>query len=100
MLSDSEAAELLSFLTPDTRPDVKGQATEYILGLSGNRQEDDDNGDGDDDTVDNVVLNSCTNYRLFLNWTRVELQVIFTLVLINLRIIFIINSLIVKIVRN
>uniref|UniRef100_A0A671XXP1 Protein HGH1 homolog n=1 Tax=Sparus aurata TaxID=8175 RepID=A0A671XXP1_SPAAU len=37
MLSDSEAAELLSFLTPDTRPDVKGQATEYILGLSGNR---------------------------------------------------------------
>lgn len=65
MLSDSEAAELLSFLTPDTRPDVKGQATEYILGLSGNRQEDDDNGDGDDDTVDNVVLNSCTNYRLF-----------------------------------
>lgn len=76
MLSDSEAAELLSFLTPDTRPDVKGQATEYILGLSGNRQEDDDNGDGDDDTVDNVVLNSCTNYRLFLNWTRVELQVI------------------------
>ncbi|XP_036958009.1 protein HGH1 homolog [Acanthopagrus latus] len=37
MLSDSEAAELLSFLTPNTRPDVKGQATEYILGLSGNR---------------------------------------------------------------
>lgn len=106
MLSDSEAAELLSFLTPDTRPDVKGQATEYILGLSGNRQEEeeeeDDNGDGDgdDDTVDNVDLNSCTNYRLFLNWTRVELQVIFTLVLINLLIIFIINSLIVKIVRN
>ncbi|XP_076601097.1 protein HGH1 homolog [Chaetodon auriga] len=37
MLSDSEAAELLSFLTPSTRPDVKGQATEYILGLSGHR---------------------------------------------------------------
>ncbi|XP_040015714.1 protein HGH1 homolog [Xiphias gladius] len=37
MLSDSEAAELLSFLTPGTRPDVKGQATEYILGISGHR---------------------------------------------------------------
>lgn len=37
MLSETETAELLSFLTPDTRPDVKGQATEYILGLSGNR---------------------------------------------------------------
>ncbi|XP_053172514.1 protein HGH1 homolog [Scomber japonicus] len=37
MLSDSEAAELLSFLTPNTRPDVKGHATEYFLGLSGNR---------------------------------------------------------------
>ncbi|XP_029008003.1 protein HGH1 homolog isoform X1 [Betta splendens] len=37
MLSDSEAAELLSFLTPSTRPDVKGQATEYLLGLSGHR---------------------------------------------------------------
>uniref|UniRef100_A0A665VFF8 Protein HGH1 homolog n=1 Tax=Echeneis naucrates TaxID=173247 RepID=A0A665VFF8_ECHNA len=37
MLSDSEAAELLSFLTPGTRPDVKGQATEYFLGLSGHR---------------------------------------------------------------
>ncbi|XP_028263120.1 protein HGH1 homolog [Parambassis ranga] len=37
MLSDSEATELLSFLTPSTRPDVKGRATEYILGLSGNR---------------------------------------------------------------
>ncbi|KAM3621007.1 uncharacterized protein V6R79_004862 [Siganus canaliculatus] len=37
MLSDPEAAELLSFLTPDTRPDVKGHATEYLLGLSGNR---------------------------------------------------------------
>lgn len=37
MLSDSEAAELLSFLTPETRPDVKGQATEYFLGLSGHR---------------------------------------------------------------
>ncbi|KAM9361913.1 protein HGH1 homolog [Symphorus nematophorus] len=37
MLSDSEAAELLSFLTPATRPDIKGQATGYLLGLSGNR---------------------------------------------------------------
>ncbi|CAG5977131.1 unnamed protein product [Menidia menidia] len=37
MLSDSEAAELLSFLTPATRPDVKAKATEYILGLSGHR---------------------------------------------------------------
>lgn len=37
MLSDSEAAELLSFLTPSTRPDVKGHATEYLLGLSGHR---------------------------------------------------------------
>ncbi|XP_040890655.1 protein HGH1 homolog [Toxotes jaculatrix] len=37
MLSDSEAAELLSFLSPGTRPDVKAQATEYILGLSGHR---------------------------------------------------------------
>ncbi|XP_035517508.1 protein HGH1 homolog [Morone saxatilis] len=37
MLSDSEAAELLSFLTPTTRPDVKNQAIEYILGLSGHR---------------------------------------------------------------
>ncbi|XP_060925642.1 protein HGH1 homolog [Limanda limanda] len=37
MLSDSEAAELPSFLSPGTRPDVKGHTTEYILGLSGNR---------------------------------------------------------------
>ncbi|XP_047437727.1 protein HGH1 homolog [Mugil cephalus] len=37
MLSDSEAAELLSFLSPGTRPDVKGRATECILGLSGHR---------------------------------------------------------------
>ncbi|XP_029947603.1 protein HGH1 homolog [Salarias fasciatus] len=37
MLSDAEAAELLTFLTPSTRPDVKGRATECILGLSGNR---------------------------------------------------------------
>ncbi|XP_060897256.1 protein HGH1 homolog [Labrus mixtus] len=34
MLSESEAAELLSFLGPGTRLDVKGQATGYILGLS------------------------------------------------------------------
>lgn len=37
MLSDSEAAELLSFLTPSARPDVKGHTTGYILGLSGHR---------------------------------------------------------------
>ncbi|XP_051932531.1 protein HGH1 homolog [Hippocampus zosterae] len=37
MLSDSEATELLSFLTPATRPDIKGHTTSYILGLSGNR---------------------------------------------------------------
>ncbi|CAL8336114.1 unnamed protein product [Lota lota] len=30
--------ELLSFLTPQTRPDVKGHATGYLLGLSGNRE--------------------------------------------------------------
>ncbi|KAM9860176.1 protein HGH1 homolog [Aulostomus maculatus] len=38
MLSDSKATELLSFLKPATRPDVKGQTTEYILGLSGDRE--------------------------------------------------------------
>lgn len=37
MLSDTEAQELLSFLRLDTRADVKGQATEYILGLTGTR---------------------------------------------------------------
>lgn len=37
MLSDSDPAELLRFLSPDTRPDVKGHTTGYILGLSGNR---------------------------------------------------------------
>ncbi|XP_026163883.1 protein HGH1 homolog [Mastacembelus armatus] len=37
MLSESEAAELLSFLSPSTRPDVKAGATEFILGLSGHR---------------------------------------------------------------
>ncbi|XP_066531249.1 protein HGH1 homolog isoform X2 [Hoplias malabaricus] len=37
MLSDSEAKDLLSFLRLDVRADVKGQATEYILGLTGNR---------------------------------------------------------------
>lgn len=40
MLSETEAAELLSFLSPETRPDVKGQTTEYILGMSGNRYSD------------------------------------------------------------
>ncbi|CAL8336793.1 unnamed protein product [Merluccius merluccius] len=33
-----EVKELLSFLTPQTRPDVKGHATGYLLGLSGNRE--------------------------------------------------------------
>ncbi|XP_035284070.1 protein HGH1 homolog [Anguilla anguilla] len=37
MLSDGEAKELLSFLTLETRPDVKGQATGYILGLTGTK---------------------------------------------------------------
>ncbi|XP_036371873.1 protein HGH1 homolog [Megalops cyprinoides] len=37
MLSDDEAKELLSFLTLETRPDVKGQATEYILGVTGTK---------------------------------------------------------------
>lgn len=37
MLNDSEAKELLTFLTLEMRPDVKGQATEYILGLTANK---------------------------------------------------------------
>ncbi|XP_061111181.1 protein HGH1 homolog [Conger conger] len=37
MLSDQEAKELLSFLTLEMRPDVKGQATVYILGLTGTK---------------------------------------------------------------
>ncbi|XP_077050981.1 protein HGH1 homolog [Siphateles boraxobius] len=37
MLSDGEATELLSFLTLETRADVKGQASGYVLGLTGNR---------------------------------------------------------------
>ncbi|XP_068598727.1 protein HGH1 homolog [Brachionichthys hirsutus] len=37
MLSECEAAELLSFLAPATHPRVKGQSTEYLLGLSGSR---------------------------------------------------------------
>lgn len=37
MLSDTEAQELLSFLQLDTRADLKGQAMEYILGLTGTR---------------------------------------------------------------
>ncbi|XP_069771213.1 protein HGH1 homolog [Narcine bancroftii] len=35
MLDDEQAHELLGFLTLDTRPDVKGQAAEYVLGLTG-----------------------------------------------------------------
>ncbi|KAI1901591.1 hypothetical protein AGOR_G00035980 [Albula goreensis] len=38
MLSDGEAKELLSFLTLEMRPDVKGQATEYILGITGTKE--------------------------------------------------------------
>lgn len=37
MLSEDEAKDLLSFLTLEMRADVKGQATGYILGLTGNR---------------------------------------------------------------
>lgn len=37
MLSESELSELLSFLRPDTRVDVKAGAAECVLGLSGNR---------------------------------------------------------------
>ncbi|KAF7207380.1 protein HGH1 homolog isoform X1 [Nothobranchius furzeri] len=37
MLSDGEAAELRSFLTIGTRPDVKAVATESLLGLSAHR---------------------------------------------------------------
>lgn len=37
MLSDSDCTELLSFLRPQTRPDVKSGATECLLGLSANR---------------------------------------------------------------
>ncbi|XP_048059609.1 protein HGH1 homolog [Megalobrama amblycephala] len=37
MLSDGEAEELLSFLTLEMRADVKGRASEYVLGLTGNR---------------------------------------------------------------
>lgn len=44
LLSESQTAELLSFLTPGARPDVKGQATGFLLGLSGNRYEAEDNG--------------------------------------------------------
>ncbi|KAJ0050302.1 hypothetical protein NL108_015980, partial [Boleophthalmus pectinirostris] len=37
MLSESESQELLSFLRPETRPDVKAGATECVLGLSANK---------------------------------------------------------------
>lgn len=37
MLSETETTELLSFLTRSARPDVKGQATGFLLGISGNR---------------------------------------------------------------
>ncbi|XP_076850128.1 protein HGH1 homolog [Brachyhypopomus gauderio] len=37
MLSDTEVKDLQLFLRLDTRADVKGQATEYILGLTGTR---------------------------------------------------------------
>ena len=36
-MSEGKAGELLSFLGTDTRPDVKGHATGYLLGLSGSR---------------------------------------------------------------
>lgn len=37
MLDEKETKDLLNFLKLDTRPDLKGQATEYILGLTGNK---------------------------------------------------------------
>ncbi|XP_041105092.1 protein HGH1 homolog [Polyodon spathula] len=37
MLDEKEAKDLLNFLKLDMRPDLKGQATEYILGLTGNK---------------------------------------------------------------
>ncbi|KAK1173074.1 hypothetical protein AOXY_G3107 [Acipenser oxyrinchus oxyrinchus] len=37
MLDEKETKDLLNFLQLDTRPDLKGQATEYILGLTGNK---------------------------------------------------------------
>ncbi|XP_028303404.1 protein HGH1 homolog [Gouania willdenowi] len=37
MLSEAEVSELLQFLTPGARPDVKGRATDYMLGMSGHR---------------------------------------------------------------
>lgn len=37
MLDEKETKDLLNFLKLDTRPDLKGQATEYILSLTGNK---------------------------------------------------------------
>ncbi|KAJ8386838.1 hypothetical protein AAFF_G00166330 [Aldrovandia affinis] len=37
MLSDEEAEEMLSFLTLEARADLKGQATEHILGITGTK---------------------------------------------------------------
>ncbi|MBN3303479.1 protein HGH1 homolog [Amia ocellicauda] len=37
MLNDTETKELLNFLTLETRADLKGQATGYILGLTGTK---------------------------------------------------------------
>ncbi|XP_028673934.1 protein HGH1 homolog [Erpetoichthys calabaricus] len=37
MLEDKEAKDLLNFLTLEMRPDLKGQATGYILGLTGSK---------------------------------------------------------------
>ncbi|XP_078064021.1 protein HGH1 homolog isoform X3 [Mustelus asterias] len=37
MLTEGQTQELLAFLTLDTRLDVKGQATECVLGLSGSK---------------------------------------------------------------
>lgn len=49
LLSQPQTAELLSFLTPAARPDVKGQATGFLLGLSGSRWA--AGGAGEDDAV-------------------------------------------------
>ncbi|XP_067855608.1 LOW QUALITY PROTEIN: protein HGH1 homolog [Heptranchias perlo] len=38
MLEDGRARELLGFLTLETRADLKGQAVEYVLGLTGSQE--------------------------------------------------------------
>lgn len=72
MLTDSEVAELLSFLTIGTRPDVKDPAIGYLLGLSGNRWEanGDDGGDINNNNNNNPAFEFIAqiphNYLLFI----------------------------------